>query len=384
MRERAPVRRERNRLAGLRRIPGLVALPALGLAFALLRPAAAQAPTADPLIAHIDRLAGEALAVPGSAGLSIAVARGDHVILSKGYGKADLELDVPATEQTLFRIASVTKQFTAAAILRLIEQGQLALDDDITKYVDFPTQGRTVTIRHLLAHTSGLPSYTDVPGFFERGLARDLAPAAVLDPVRNLPFEFEPGTKWAYSNTGYHLLGMILEKVSGRSYARHMQDEFFKPLGLLHTRFDVASELIPGRARGYDVIDGAPVNAAPLSMSIPFSSGGLLSTAGDLVQWQLALRSGKVLSPASWQLMTTPGKLADGSETRYGFGLFLDGIDGHPNLMHEGGIPGFNAILVLFTHEDLSIAVLSNSPAASAGQLAADIAREAFRLEAGR
>src|SRR6185295_18405579 len=135
------------------------------------------------------------------------------------------------------------------------EQGKLALDDDITKYVDFPAQGRTVTIRHLLSHTSGIKNYTDVPGFFET-TGHDLSPSAVLDPVRNLPFDFEPGTKWAYSNTNYHLLGMIIEKVSGVPYAKHMQDEFFTPLGLAHTRYDVGSAVIPGRARGYDVIDG--------------------------------------------------------------------------------------------------------------------------------
>src|SRR5205085_2570182 len=140
-------------------------------------------------------------------------------------GKADLEQGVRATDASLFRIASVTKQFTAAAIMRMVERGKLSLDDDVTKYVDFPTQGRKVTIRHLLTHTSGLASYTDVPGFFAGGATRDLSPAEVLDPVRALPFEFEPGTKWAYSNTGYHLLGMVIEKVSGVPYAKHLQDE---------------------------------------------------------------------------------------------------------------------------------------------------------------
>jgi CubicO group peptidase (beta-lactamase class C family) len=317
-----------------------------------------------------------------AAGLSIAVARGDEVILSKGYGKADLEHGVVANEATVFRIASVTKQFTAAAIMRLVEQGKLALDDDFTKYIDYPTQGRTVTIRHLLTHTSGIRSYTDVPGFFETGTTRDLPPAAVLDPVRKLPFDFEPGTKWAYSNTNYHLLGMIIEKVSGVPYAKHMQDEFFTPLHLTRTRYDVRADVIPGRAPGYDVINGAPANASYLSMTIPFSAGGLLSTAGDLVQWQLDLIGGKVVSPESYLQMTTPAKLSDGSTTRHGFGLFLSDVDGHPNFMHEGAGPGFNSILVYFTNEKLSIAVLSNSPAASAGLLAAEIAREAFGIKA--
>ncbi len=357
-----------------------LSLIALVLGTTLLppRPAAAQAPTDEALIGRIDALAAETLAHPGAAGLSIAVARGDRILLNKGYGQADLELGVPATEASVFRIASVTKQFTAAAILRLAEQGRLALDDDFTKYVDYPTHGRTVTIRHLLTHTSGIKSYTDVPGFFETGTALDLPPEKVLDPVRNLPLEFEPGTRWAYSNTGYHLLGMIIERVSGVPYAQYLQDQLFTPHDLVHTRYDVRSALIPGRARGYDVIDGAPANAPYLSMTVPYSSGGLLSTAGDLVRWQLALVSGQVVSPDSYAQMTTPATLADGSSTRYGYGLFLSDVDGHPNFMHEGGIPGFNSILVYFTNEKLSIAVLSNSPTASAGQLAAEIARAAF------
>ncbi len=335
------------------------------------------APTDKALIAKIDALAARALENPGAAGLSIAVSRGDKVILSKGYGKADLENGVAATDASVFRIASVTKQFTAAAILRLAEQGKIQLDDDFTKYVDYPTHGKTVTIRHLLTHTSGIKNYTDVPGFFE-DVARDKAPEQVLDSVRDLPLDFEPGTKWAYSNTNYHLLGMIIEKVSGVSYAKHMQDEFFTPLGLTHTRYDVASDVIPGRARGYGVIDGVSANASYLSMTIPYAAGGLLSTAGDLVRWQIALVSGKVVSPESYKQMTTAAELSDGSKAPYGFGLFMSDVDGHPNFMHEGGIPGFNSILVYFTEEKLTVAVISNSPGASAGELAAEIAREAF------
>jgi D-alanyl-D-alanine carboxypeptidase len=340
-------------------------------------PAAAQALVHDDLVAKIDALAAAALAQPGAAGISVGVALGDTIILDKGYGQADLENALPATGASAFRIASVTKQFTAAAVLRLAEQHKLALDDDITKYVDYPTQGRAVTIRHLLTHTSGLKSYTDVPGFFDH-TSNDLSPQQVLDPVRGLPFDFEPGTKWAYCNTGYHLLGLIIERVSGVPYAKYMQDEFFTPLELTHTRYDETHDIIPGRARGYAVMNGVPANAPYLSMTIPYSAGGLLSSAGDLVRWQLALNAGKVLFADSRTQMTTPGTLADGSRTRYGMGLFMDDVDGHPNLMHEGGIPGFNSILVYFTNEKLSIAVLSNSPAVSAGRLAAEIAREAW------
>lgn len=340
----------------------------------------AHASSDDALIAKIDSLAAEALSAPGAAGLSVAVALDSRTILDRGYGKADLEHNVPATEHSIFRIASVTKQFTAAAIMRLAERGRLSLDDDITKYVDFPTQGKHVTIRHLLTHTSGIKNYTDVPGFFETGTTRDLPPEKVLDPVRNLPFDFEPGTKWAYSNTGYHLLGMLIEKITGVPYAKHMRDELFTPLNLSHTRYDIAADVIPSRARGYGVINGAPANASYLSMTVPYAAGGLLSSAGDLVRWQITLESGRVVSPDSYKQMTSPATLSDGTTTRYGFGLFMSEVDGHANVMHDGGIPGFGSILVHFTKENLTIAVISNSPAASAGQLAAEIARECFRM----
>lgn len=350
----------------------------LSLALVPMRSATGAETGDGALIAMIDGVAERALQNPGAAGLSIGVAQRERVILIKGYGKADLENGVDATSASVFRIASVTKQFTAAAILRLFERGRLGLDDDFTKYVDYPTQGKKVSIRHLLTHTSGIRDYTDVPGFFENGVSRDLPPENVLDGVRGLPLEFEPGTKWAYSNTGYHLLGMIIEKVTGVAYAKHMQDEFFTPLGLTGTRYDIGPEVIPGRARGYGVINGAAANASHLSMTIPYSAGGLLSTGGDLVKWQLALRGGNAVSPESYRLMTTPTTLADGSSAGYGFGLFMSEVDGHRNFMHEGGIPGFNSILVYFTEEDLSIAVISNSSAVSAGTVAADIARGVF------
>jgi D-alanyl-D-alanine carboxypeptidase len=358
----------------------LIVLFILGIAAIGTQRASAQSVSDDALIAKVDILAARALEKPGAVGLSVAVARGERLVLNKGYGKADLEHNVPATDASIFRIASVTKQFTAAAVLRLVERGKLALDDEITKYVDFLMRGRTVTIRHLLTHTSGIKNYTDVPGFFETGTTRDLAPANVLDPVRDLPMDFEPGTKWAYSNTGYHLLGMVIEKVTGVPYAKHMQDEFFTPLHLTHTRYDIATDVIPGRARGYGVINGAPANASYLSMTIPYAAGGLLSSAGDLVKWQLALNGGKVVSAESFKQMTTPAALSDGSVASYGFGLFMSEVDGHPNFMHEGGIPGFNSILVYFTNEHLSIEVISNSPAASAGQIAAEIARADFAM----
>lgn len=364
-----------HRRTPTRRLLALLTL--LGPALFCPRPVAAEPPTDAALAATIDQLAAKALQGPGAAALSIAVARGDTFVLNKGYGIADLEHGVPATQTTLFRIGSVTKQYTAAAIMKLVEQGKLALDDDFTKYIDYPTQGKTVTIRHLLTHTSGIKSYTDLPDF-AAGSAADMAPEKVLDPVRNLPFEFEPGAKWAYNNSGYHLLGMIIEKVSGVPYAQHLQNEFFTPLGLTQTRYDVGADIIPGRARGYRLLDGKPANAAHLGMTIPYAAGGLMATAHDLVAWQLALVAGRAVSLDSYKQMTTPATLSDGSATDYGFGLKIRNLDGHPCILHGGGIYGFNSMLLYLPDEKLSIAVISSSESVSSGRLSQEIAREAL------
>lgn len=348
----------------------------------LVPAAAGQVPGDEELVATIDSLAAAALCGPGAAGLSVTVARGDGLVLAKGYGYADLEHRVPAGEATLFRIASVTKQYTAAAIVRLAEQGRLGLDDELTQHVDFPVQGRAITLRHLLQHTSGLKNYTDLTAH-QRPTAGDVSPEEVLADVRGLPLEFEPGTAWAYSNTGYHLLGMVIEKVSGVPYATCLQREFFGPLGLARTRYDDESELIPGRARGYRLLDGRTANAGYINMDVPYASGGLLASAGDLVAWQLALAGGRVVSPGSYREMTTPATLADGTPTDYGFGLRVRDLDGHRCVTHSGGVNGFNSVLSHYPDDGLSVAVISNSDSIPAGPLAVQIAREALGIAPG-
>jgi D-alanyl-D-alanine carboxypeptidase len=356
----------------------------LALVWSLLygpSPAAAQAPTDEALIARIDALAARALDQPGGAGFSVAVARGSTVILDKGYGKADLEHEVPATNATLFRIASVTKQYTAAAIMKLVEGGMLALDDDITKFIEYPTHGKTITVRHLLTHTSGIKNYTELPDANDDlTVVADLPPEKVLDGVRNLPLDFEPGSKRVYSNTGYHLLGMIIEKVSGRTYAEFLKMEFLEPLNLARTRYDVGSEVVRGRARGYTLHDGRLANAAFANMSVPYAAGSLMASAGDLVAWQIALVSGNVVSSDSYGQMITPASLTDGSLTDYGFGLRLGSLDGHPRIMHGGGITGFNSVLAYYPDQKVSVAVISNSEAVPSAVLEKEIAREALGI----
>jgi CubicO group peptidase (beta-lactamase class C family) len=281
----------------------------------------------------------------------------------------------------MFRIGSVTKQFTAAAIMRLCEQGKLSLDDDIRNFLpDYPTQGHTVTIRHLLTHTSGIYSYTSDGEFMFTRTGVEKTHDQMLAEFMNKPFDFSPGEKWSYSNSGYYLLGMVIEKVSGKPYPVYLQEEFFTPLGLERTRYDSTSELITNRAQGYRYENGSLLNDLPMAMSIPGGAGGLISTAEDLVRWQMALMNGKVVTPESVKEMCTPVTLADGRTHDYGFGLAMREYRGHRYVGHAGGIFGFNSVLYCFPDTQLHIAVISNSQDFPSAELFHDIAAIALGL----
>lgn len=335
-------------------------------------------PARNEMEARVDALAAQYLEKPGAVGLSIAIARGGRVVLAKGYGVADAEFDVKADADTLFRIGSVTKQFTAALVMRYVEQGKLSLDDDVSKYVpEFPLQGKRVTIRQLLNHTSGIPSYTDVGEEWQKKWPLDLSHEELLALVKDKPFDFEPGTKWAYNNTGYYLLGMVLEKVGGKSYGALITGEIAKPLGLTRTRRDSNVELIKNRAQGY-AFERTPlgsklVNDQVFGAGQPGAAGMLLSTARDLVTWQMALTSGKVVSSESYTAMRTPTILPDGKDTGYGFGLVVDDLDGHERVQHGGGIFGFNSMLAWYPKDDLHVAVISNGEPLRSDSVADDL-----------
>jgi CubicO group peptidase (beta-lactamase class C family) len=307
---------------------------------------------------------------PEFVGLSVAVARGDDLIVDRGYGIADLEWNAPVDASTIFRIGSMTKQFTAAAILKLAEQDKLGLDDPLSRYVpEFDTGGRVVTIRQMLNHTSGIPEYTMQPGFFGRLSLIDVSDTELLQLVSGKPFDFEPGAGWRYSNTNYYLLGMIIAKASGRPYAAFMQDEFFTPLGLTHTRYGSETAIIPHRAQGYafDPNTGSRSNDAAISMNTPGAGGALVSSAGDLVRWQIALTNGRAIRPASFeQMIGSPVKTTRG-DALYGFGLMVDHRDGQRVITHGGGINGFGGVLSWLPDSDLRVAVISNSEALSGG-----------------
>jgi CubicO group peptidase (beta-lactamase class C family) len=323
--------------------------------------------------AEVERRVGavidEIAAHPEFVGLSVAVARGDQLIFERGYGIADLEWNVPVDASTIFRIGSTTKQFTAAAILKLAEQGKLGLDDPLSRYVpEFDTGGRAVTIRQLLNHTSGIPEYTMQPGFFAKLAPLDLSDAELLQGVSGKPFDFEPGAGWRYSNTNYYLLGMVVAKASGRPYAAFMQDEFFTPLGLAQTRYGSETAIIPRRAQGYsfDPNTGSHLNDAAISMNVPGGGGALVSSAGDLVRWQIALASGRAISTTSFEQMIGSSVKTERAESLYGLGVMIDHRDGQRVIGHGGSINGFNSMPSWLPDIGLRVAVISNSQALSA------------------
>jgi D-alanyl-D-alanine carboxypeptidase len=273
------------------------------------------------------------------AGASVLVMKEGKVLFAQGYGLANRELKVPNRPEYVYRIGSVTKQFTAAAVMTLVEAGKVQLDAPIGTYLpDLPEAWRPATVRQLLQHTSGIPSYTDGPEYGAH-MREDLSGMTLLTTlVGSKPLDFAPGTQWRYNNSGYFLLGMLVEKVSGQPYATYLQTRFFGPLGLAHTRYGTETDFIPGMVAGYGP-GGKP--AAYLSMTQPYAAGSLVSTAEDLARWTLALHAGQVVKPESLKLMTTPARTADGQEHPYGFGLAFRTSQGRRLVGHGGGINGF-------------------------------------------
>ncbi len=379
------LRRRRAPLGPLQRVIAASALLGATAGARAAEPQAA-APASPAALSDAERV--EAIVAPFLAraeavGLSVAVARAQDLVFSRAYGFADLEFEVRADEDTLVRLGSVTKQFTAAAILRLQQRGKLNVDAELAEYVpEFSTQGHAVSVRQLLTHTSGVPSYTDLGRAWFDVVARELTHEELLALVAEKPLDFEPGTRFNYSNTGYYLLGMIVERVSGVPYGDFLAREFFEPLGLTRTRYDSNAEVIPNRAQGYGFADGKPQNDLAIGMSQPGGAGGLVSTAKDLVRWQLALVSGKVVDAAAYEEMTTPFMFPDGSETTYGFGLTHGELDGPRSVSHGGGIFGFNSFLAYYPDARLSVAVISNSESLSSGMVAGAIARDLLQPDA--
>ncbi len=276
-------------------------------------------------------------------GVAVLVARNGQVVLRKGYGMANLELGVPVDTGDVFRICSITKQFTAVAILQLVEAGKVRLDDDIHQYVpDYPTGDAKVTLAELLAHTSGIPSI-ESQSEWAALWRKDMSVTELLALTKNKPLNFAPGTDFKYSNTGYVLLGAVIEKASGQNYADYIQTHVFAPAGMTSSYYDAANRVIPHRVAGYMREGKGWGNAPYISMTQPYSAGSLLSTVDDMWQWEQALSAGKLISSALLTQAQTAGQLPDGRSTNYGFGWEVDRLAAHAVLQHSGGMPGFCA-----------------------------------------
>jgi len=336
----------------------------------------------EPLAGQIYELAQNALRDHPAPGISIGVQRGGEVVFAGGFGYADLENEVPATADPVYRSGSVTKQFTAAAAMLLVEEGKLDLSADLREYLpDYDTQGFEVPVERLLNHTSGIKGYTEMPEFWERSRL-DLGHEAMLELFSEPPFEFEPGDRYQYNNSGYYLLGVLIERLSGMSYTEFLEARLFGPLGLERTHYLRNGPLVPGRAEGYEVgEDGGFVNDEPLSMELPYAAGSMGASVLDLLAWQRALASGQAVSPAGYERMTARGSLVNEDPVHYGYGLGLSEEHGLAKISHGGGINGFRAELALYPEEDLGIAVLINSGSGRPGLLENRIARAALGME---
>ena len=285
---------------------------------------------------------------------SVLVARDGKMILNKSYGMANLELEVPNTPATKFRLGSITKQFTAAAILKLEEQGKLKIDDPVKTYLpDAPMAWDRIRIFNLLTHTSGIFNFTSLADYNTIKLT-PRTPETAIAAIRDKVLDFGPGEKYSYSNSGYIVLGAIIEKVSGQSYEKFVTDNFFKPLGMNDSGYDSNTEVIKRRASGYIKTPTGYRNAGFIHMSIPHAAGALYSTTEDLLKWEQGLFGGKVLSQASFDRMTTPFK------NDYGFGVISAMQKGRRVISHNGGIDGFNTAMSYYPDTKTVVIVLSN------------------------
>ena len=300
----------------------------------------------------LDRYMQAQMNVKGFSG-AVLVMKKNMVLLKKAYGLADREWNIANTTDTKFRIGSITKQFTAACILQLIEQGKLNPDDKLSKFIPGFPKGDSVTIHMLLNHTSGIASYTDVPEFMKVATL-SWSKDSMISFFKSRPYNFSPGTKFQYNNSGFFLLGYIIEKVSGQSYNDYLRQHIFDKLGMMNTGVDRPDSILPMRARGYTKIKNKFVNADYISPAWPFSAGILYSTLDDLYKWDRALYATTILSAASKQKMFMPGK------SNYGYGIMIDSLENHLRIWHNGSIPGFLSNISRFVNDDVCIIVLAN------------------------
>ena len=307
-------------------------------------------------------------------GLSLAVVKHGVVEKSAGYGFANIECNAPVRPVTIFQIQSVSKTFTASAVMLLVEEEKIHLNDEITKYLsDLPKNWEGITVRHLLTHTSGIKDFINEPTV---DLRKDIAPEDVIESLRDKPLNFQPGEKYAYSNTGYHLLGMIIRKVTGKSWDDFVRERILDPLEMNDTRVTSLSEIITNRAAGYVWERGRIQNGRFIAPTIlGYAGGGFRSTVLDLAKWDTALYGEQVLKQSSLAQMWTPAELNDGSNSTYGFGWGISNHQGHRLISHTGShMTGFKSVLARFVDDKLTVIILTNQRDANQTSIANGVA----------
>ena len=307
-------------------------------------------------------------------GLSLAVVTNGQITKAAGYGLANVELNVAAAPSTIYQIQSITKTFTATAIMLLVNEGKLSVDDNINKHLSgLPACWSEITVRHLLTHTSGIKDFINEPTI---DLRKDLNPQDVIKSLADLPLNFAPGEKYAYSNTGYHLLGMIIHKLTGKLWGDFLKERVFEPLGMDNTRVVSLSEVITNRAAGYVWEDGRLQNGHLLAPTIlAYAGGGLRSTVLDLAKWDAALCSDRILKQSTLNQMWTAAKFNNGSNSVYGFGWVIGQFRGHRLVSHTGShMTGFKTVLMRFVDDKLTVIVLTNQREADQTEIARGVA----------
>lgn len=351
----------------------------MALAFAAIpRGAFAQAQpgedSAARLAQRVDELVRGTMAAHPTAGLSVGVELKGKTLILNGWGRADLENEVRATADTVYCIGSLSKQFGAAAVMRLVEARRVALDDDLHRWLpDYPTQGKRITVENLLRHTSGIQDF-EYLGDWHKSMAVERTDEQLVATFADLPLLFDPGTRWSYSTSNYYLLGMMVARSHGRPLPEVLDAEVFSRAGLTDTQACSHLRLIPQRASGYTPTEGG-FRPADLQIQWQFGfGGGICSTARDLLTWTQALESGRVVSADSYRRMTRGSKLPDGTPIDYGYGLSAYEYAGHRVIAHSGHVAGFSSHLSRYPDDDLTIAVLANTDTSAATRIEHQIA----------
>ena len=325
----------------------------------------------DAVSAKVDDYIKDEMQKQRIPGLSIAVIKSGKIVLVKGYGFANVEHQVPVKAETIFQSGSVGKQFTATAVMMLVEEGKIVLDDRISKYLtEAPESWKEITVRHLLTHTAGT---TDYPRDFD--FRRDYTEDELLKRAAAIPLAFQPGEKWSYSNLGYVMLGILIHKVSGKFYGDFLQERIFKPLGMNTARIISESDIVMNRAAGYRMVKGELKNQQWVSPSLNTTAdGALYLTALDMAKWDAALYTEKLLKKSSLDQMWTPVKRNDGKTHPYGFGWGLGEVRGHRKVEHGGAWQGFKMFILRYVDDQLTVVVFANLAQANDGKIARGVA----------